>query len=938
MSTPSRASRKQPASSKLLGTPSHWSRDRPPPSFSMSEVSAQPIPSSVQLDLPESSSADLGQSLQTSTTALVPDQPPSSSSLLLFETKTNQTGQRLAMAEPLHPDTRDRSSGTQALTADAPPLPPYEAMPPERNVLGIGSLPLQPLSALPTWSPSQQPQRPEPLSLGPSAWGASPLRTIATQVSSLRIQLDSASATDPPSEHDSGSGSGQSISIAEQLEARLQDEARNMGEAIWARRNCMPPALTKRRGLQRTLSQYFIQASRRFSTSGSKGSGSAGNPDEDSQSQAGTPRSPSKSRRGWFSFASLSNTKRTSTDASLVTPSGDPVFFAVPNLAHADPSMSPSSATLNRDGLASARSMGSPRSVSTSDLQSDSLKVPGLAKRPDPVPPNEHVVYILLLVIQGLAVLPAAYGTLYILEHVFDSDTGAAGASQTGLVTSNQVRTSLQLFCVQLVAYAAGAAAWLYAASWWNSKVVLTSACLCLAVGLAVFRVMVDRGSALTVVWYLYMALSGALSSCGAVVLPVLNFLTVESAHTFGDYYRSIFSQSMQRLIVVLVALAVLLPESWQNGLAVVWAGALTVVAALVWHVLQEGGVFSKNTAMFLGKRMSDASEASYKGLRLVGVDGTTFNVGNTPTMKATAKKTKTRRGEAAFYRISCVALAALLPHRPLAVRIGEAGESEGALAERIIGQVGENDLLIADRYYGSGKWMARLDALPSKPLFLLRVQERFGSVSVKRLADGSKHVHIKDPDGKTPILCREIKAKVRRPGNRWTKVRFWTNLMDDVRFPALELVALYARRWEQEIAFRELKVHIHSEIILKSHTLTTAVQEICALFMAQAVVVAARVQIGESQEIPTLQISFQKVLEACRKLCWLWALIRDEIDRDTWAGIEKKVKQDLEWQATKPRRKRSCPRKVRQPVTKWPRLMKNSSETGEIQCRVRKS
>src|SRR3990172_8794725 len=61
--------------------------------------------------------------------------------------------------------------------------------------------------------------------------------------------------------------------------------------------------------------------------------------------------------------------------------------------------------------------------------------------------------------------------------------------------------------------------------------------------------------------------------------------------------------------------------------------------------------------------------EASYGGLRLVGVDGTTFNVANTPTMKATTVKTKTRRGEAAFCRISSVALAALGSHRPLAVR-----------------------------------------------------------------------------------------------------------------------------------------------------------------------------------------------------------------------------------------------------------------------------
>ena len=394
------------------------------------------------------------------------------------------------------------------------------------------------------------------------------------------------------------------------------------------------------------------------------------------------------------------------------------------------------------------------------------------------------------------------------------------------------------------------------------------------------------------------------------------------------------------------------------------------LVAALAWHVLQGCGTFSKNTTMLLGVRMADASlserrtslgskpwtealdaflahptaathtpvEVSYKGLRLVGVDGTTFNVANTPTVKESATKTKTRRGEAAFFRISCVALAALGSHRPLAVRIGEDGQSEGALAESILPALGEDDLLIADRYYGSGKWMARLEALPSKPLFLLRVQERFGAQRKRTLPDGSRLVHVKDPDQKSLILVREIQAKVKRPGRRWTKVRFWTNLLNEKRFPALELVALYARRWEQEIAFRELKEHLHSDILLKSHTIPTAVQEICALFMAQAIVASARKEVATSQDVPILQISFEKILVACRHLCWLWAIAGSEIKPDTWARIAKKVMQELVWQATSPRRKRSCPRKVRQPVRKWPRLMKNTYEKGEILCRIRKS
>jgi len=330
---------------------------------------------------------------------------------------------------------------------------------------------------------------------------------------------------------------------------------------------------------------------------------------------------------------------------------------------------------------------------------------------------------------------------------------------------------------------------------------------------------------------------------------------------------------------------------------------------------------------------------AFYKGLRLVGVDGTTFNVQNTPQVKKEVSKTKTRKGEAAFFRLSCAALVTLATHRPLAVAIGEKGESEGALAEQIVGQLASDDILIGDRYYGNGKWLGRLEALPALPFYLLRVKEGLNSGWIKTLKDGSRLVSVMDPESKEPLVVREIKAQVRRPGNQWTQVRFWTNLLNEDYFPAPELVALYALRWEQEITFREIKEHIgQGAVTLKSHTLTTAVQEVCALFMAQAIVVGARMEAALSQALPVLEVSFQKTLEACRNLCWLWAMLGDELDRDAWVGIENKVKEGLKARATRPRRKRSCPRKVRQPVCKWPRLIQNEYQKGEIQCEIRKS
>ena len=391
------------------------------------------------------------------------------------------------------------------------------------------------------------------------------------------------------------------------------------------------------------------------------------------------------------------------------------------------------------------------------------------------------------------------------------------------------------------------------------------------------------------------------------------------------------------------------------------------MVTALTWHVLQGEGVFSHNAAQFNAKPVSDAAlserrtalgikpwtdtldrflahttdgdevpGAFHMGLRLVGVDGTTFNVSNTPTVKATAQKTKTRKGEAAFYRLSCVALVALASHRPLAVKIGSSGESEGALAEQLTNALASDDLLIGDRYYGNGKWLGRLAALSSKPFYLLRIQERFGSRGIKTLTDGSKWVEVMDPQSKEFLVVREIEARVKRPGNPWTEVRFWTNLLNEECFPATELVALYALRWEQEITFRELKEHLHGALLLKSHTLPTAVQEVCALFMAQTIVVCARVDVALSQDLPVLEVSFQKTLEACRNLCWLRALVGDELNSDTWSRIEDKVRQGLKAQATMPRRKRTCPRKVRQPINKWPRLTQNVYQKGEIQCEIR--
>jgi hypothetical protein len=59
--------------------------------------------------------------------------------------------------------------------------------------------------------------------------------------------------------------------------------------------------------------------------------------------------------------------------------------------------------------------------------------------------------------------------------------------------------------------------------------------------------------------------------------------------------------------------------------------------------------------------------EAFWRGWRLVALDGTQFSLINTPQVTATRKKTRTRRGRAAFAKITTAVLLEVGLHNPLA-------------------------------------------------------------------------------------------------------------------------------------------------------------------------------------------------------------------------------------------------------------------------------
>jgi len=322
--------------------------------------------------------------------------------------------------------------------------------------------------------------------------------------------------------------------------------------------------------------------------------------------------------------------------------------------------------------------------------------------------------------------------------------------------------------------------------------------------------------------------------------------------------------------------------------------------------------------------------DAFYHGMRLLGVDGYEVSLPNTEAVARGMKKAKSRRGKAAFAKMRTVVLSELVLHNPIAAAIGGEQESEMELARPLLQRVPPGSLSLGDRYYGVGVCISALMPLYQQrgSCFLFRARDDLNSRLLDLYADGSRRVEIDTPNGK--IQVREILGKILTRSGQWVSVRLWTNLMDARKHPAQQLLKLYSVRWEQEIATNELKNKLGTGPLLKSQTPHTAVQEVAAMIMAQAMVVRMRSSVATQGKVSTLQVSFDKTLRHTQFLFLLAALGEGIFSQAQFKACAAKAQSNLLYQLTKPRRKRSCQRAVRQPVSKWPRLMRKKYTHGD--------
>jgi hypothetical protein len=313
---------------------------------------------------------------------------------------------------------------------------------------------------------------------------------------------------------------------------------------------------------------------------------------------------------------------------------------------------------------------------------------------------------------------------------------------------------------------------------------------------------------------------------------------------------------------------------------------------------------------------------AFYRQWRLIGCDSTVMDVPDSET-NASFGRASGGRGAGAFPQVRKASLVELGTHVEIGLAIGGWHDDERTLARTLWDQLPDDALLLEDRgFFSYGDWKA----LHSCVKLLVRLKSNFILKPIQRLSDGSYLAKIyptsyhrqKDRDG---IVVRVIEYTLddpQRTGHGETH-RLLTNLLDQTAAPAVELIALYHERWEEELVFDEQKTHqdprrAEKPAQLRSETPEGVKQELYALSLGHFVIRALMFEAARGALLDVDRLSFTGCFRILQ--CRL-----PECDSHTTASLNdwyQSLLVEMRREQIGPRRNRINPRVIKRKMSKW--------------------
>ena len=272
---------------------------------------------------------------------------------------------------------------------------------------------------------------------------------------------------------------------------------------------------------------------------------------------------------------------------------------------------------------------------------------------------------------------------------------------------------------------------------------------------------------------------------------------------------------------------------------------------------------------------MADARfhpEAFYRGLRLVAMDGSNFELPDEPDNVAHFGRPGSRTGVAGYPQAQCAVLVECITHAILAANVGPYRSSEWEVCKPLLSSLKPGMLCMADRGFNGCEYWRQAQATGAQLLWRCannRILPRH-----QELPDGS-YLSAIVPTGvrraqaqAQAIVVRVIEYAL--PGladDAQPRYRLLTTLLDPSEAPALELAALYHQRWQIEAVFDELKTHLlKSRRVLRSKTAELVRQEFYGWVLAHYAVRWLLHQGATRHQMPHEELSFTSHVQLLRR------------------------------------------------------------------------
>jgi hypothetical protein len=272
-------------------------------------------------------------------------------------------------------------------------------------------------------------------------------------------------------------------------------------------------------------------------------------------------------------------------------------------------------------------------------------------------------------------------------------------------------------------------------------------------------------------------------------------------------------------------------------------------------------------------------AEELWMGLRVRVLDGTSVSLPDTPKNQRAYPQSAEQKPGCGFPFMKIVAVFSLSTGVLLHYARGNKHQHELSLLHRLVDLFTEGDLVLADRGFSCYTLLALLWRKKVPALLRLHHARSADLRRGKRLGKHDRlivwcrpqdwkrrYIPLRRWKGLAPELSvRILRFRLHVAGFRTRSVTLVTTLIDPERYPAEQLALLYAKRWQIELWFRDLKTSMGMNV-LRCQSPKMIHKELEMFFIAYNLIRCLMIQASRDHQVHLQRLSFQGAVDSTRQ------------------------------------------------------------------------